>query len=152
MNGVNNNLILEETGVPPKLAPKAKMNPAWLILGGLATIAGGVTLFWFNPSRYGFYPPCLFHSLTGLDCPGCGGTRALYQLLHGHIETAFRLNALLVALLPFVAWRGIRIATARFRRQPMVQPITPTWLWVFFALTVAFGILRNLPGLTWFAP
>lgn len=29
--------------------------------------------------------PCLFHSLTGYYCPGCGGTRAVTSLLHGHV-------------------------------------------------------------------
>ena len=29
--------------------------------------------------------PCLFRSLTGLYCPGCGGTRALRFLLKGDV-------------------------------------------------------------------
>lgn len=28
-------------------------------------------------------PPCLFYRLTGLYCPGCGGTRAWIALVHG---------------------------------------------------------------------
>ena len=28
--------------------------------------------------------PCIFHKLTGLYCPGCGGTRAVYWLLKGN--------------------------------------------------------------------
>ncbi len=28
-------------------------------------------------------PPCVFFGLTGLYCPGCGGTRSLIALLHG---------------------------------------------------------------------
>lgn len=30
-----------------------------------------------------FRMPCLFHLMTGLYCPGCGGTRAVKYLLQG---------------------------------------------------------------------
>ena len=33
--------------------------------------------------------PCLFHLITGLYCPGCGGTRAARYLLHGQIMKSF---------------------------------------------------------------
>lgn len=34
--------------------------------------------------------PCLFHRITGLYCPGCGGTRAFTSLLQGHFFSCFR--------------------------------------------------------------
>lgn len=34
-------------------------------------------------ARQGF--PCLFRRITGLYCPGCGGTRAVLYLLRGNI-------------------------------------------------------------------
>ena len=33
--------------------------------------------------------PCLFKLLTGLNCPGCGGTRALIALLRGKLFLSF---------------------------------------------------------------
>ncbi|MDO5416282.1 MAG: DUF2752 domain-containing protein [Lachnospiraceae bacterium] len=33
--------------------------------------------------------PCLFHMLTGLYCPGCGGTRAIRLLLRGEVAKSF---------------------------------------------------------------
>lgn len=32
--------------------------------------------------------PCFFDTVLGLYCPGCGGTRALYALLQGHLLKA----------------------------------------------------------------
>ncbi len=34
--------------------------------------------------------PCVFHRVTGLYCPGCGGTRAVEALLQGDFFTCLR--------------------------------------------------------------
>lgn len=39
------------------------------------------------------FPECTFHRLTGYWCTGCGNTRSVVALLHGHIFTAVRNNA-----------------------------------------------------------
>ncbi|HLY98631.1 MAG TPA: DUF2752 domain-containing protein [Candidatus Angelobacter sp.] len=70
-----------------------------------ATVAGGAVLYRFSPTENGFYLRCPFHALTGLQCPGCGGTRAVYQILHLHLGQAFHLNAMVTVLGPFaLAW------------------------------------------------
>jgi hypothetical protein len=60
---------------------------------------------------------CLFKNLTGLPCPGCGGTRMALALLDGRPAEAFILNPLLAAagcaLLPALA---LRAALARAPR------------------------------------
>ena len=33
--------------------------------------------------------PCLFHTVTGYYCPGCGGTRAVCALFQGHFLISF---------------------------------------------------------------
>ncbi len=55
----------------------------------------------FDPAEGGF-PECLFHKLTGFDCPGCGTQRALHSLLHGDIAGALRYNALLALCVPLL--------------------------------------------------
>lgn len=32
---------------------------------------------------------CLFRRITGLYCPGCGGTRSFFAMLHGHLLRSF---------------------------------------------------------------
>ena len=39
---------------------------------------------------------CLFASITGLPCPGCGSTRALFMLLTGDVVESLRLHPLLI--------------------------------------------------------
>jgi len=89
---------------------------------------------------------CPFKAWTGLDCPGCGATRAAHQLLNGHLVAALDLNAMLVVALPFVAWwigaqllyrwRGVTVPLLR---------VPPTALRVAIVVLVLFGVVRNLP-------
>jgi hypothetical protein len=107
--------------------------------------------FLFDPTKVVIFPPCLFHQLTGLDCPGCGAQRALHQLLHGHLIAAIRLNAMFVVSLPLLAWMGFRFL-ARNPRHQSIQP-NARWWTVYIAAWVVFGIARNLPFpiCQWFA-
>lgn len=152
MNGDTNSLALDATRAPPRLASPSKKNPTLLAVGALAIIAVGGMLFWFNPAQYRFYPFCFFHELTGLHCPGCGGTRALHQLLHGHVATALHANALLVISLPLFMWLGISFAVGKTKPQSMARPISPKWFWLLLVLALIFAVLRNLPAFAWLAP
>jgi len=111
-----------------------------------AVAAGAAVLFFFDPARYGWYPSCPFHAWTGLACPGCGATRALHQLLHGHLLAALRLNALVALALPVAA----AICLVHFLRTGQARPrlagvIHPAWIWIVLGIVVGFGIVRNLP-------
>ena len=91
-------------------------------------------LYRFDPATAHFYPHCVFHDLTGLQCPGCGTTRALHHLLHGDLAGALRLNAMLFVVVPFGAF-------ATVSRRAATHPVTG---WVALAVTVAWWVLRNL--------
>src|SRR5208283_1274662 len=51
----------------------------------LAAAVAAAVLFVFDPATAGFYPVCALHEMTGLQCPGCGGLRAMHQVFHGHL-------------------------------------------------------------------
>ena len=46
----------------------------------------------FNMHLTGIFKPCYFKTLTGYNCPGCGTTRAIQELLNLNIFEAFRYN------------------------------------------------------------
>ncbi|HEX3857768.1 MAG TPA: DUF2752 domain-containing protein [Verrucomicrobiae bacterium] len=119
---------------------------------GATTIGIGAMVFFFNPSTHGFYPTCIFHSLTGLNCPGCGATRSLYALLHGNFLLALKDNALFVTSLAMLAIWGARSIFRKLKNQPATLNVAPKILWVFLAVAFTFAVLRNLPGFEWLSP
>ena len=102
-------------------------------------------LLLYPPALTSLYPACPFHLYFGIDCPGCGATRALAALLRGHLTEALHLNTLFVLLLP-IALAG---AIESYRRAILPgafrwpQPPTPA-LFATIAATVVFTVARNL--------
>jgi hypothetical protein len=89
-----------------------------------------------------FGVPCPFRTITGLDCPLCGATRATFALLRGDVLTALNFNALYVTALPVVLviagfWL-VRGARPRWLEDPRV-------MWGLLAVALAFAVVRNLP-------
>ena len=140
-----------------KFIPRKNAAPAALgIFAGVvlfATALGiGAMVYFFNPSTHGFYPVCMFHSLTGLNCPGCGATRALYALLHGNLRLALKDNALFMLMLAaLAAWAGRNIFR-KSKKQTMTFNVPAKFLWAFLAVAFVFAVVRNLPGFEWLSP
>jgi hypothetical protein len=141
-------------GIPPRYGETQRRPVVWFVVSSALLMAGTAILYFFNPAQFGFYPTCLFYKTTGLLCPGCGTLRATHQLLHGHVEAAFRFNAVLVSSLPLAAYGCIRAARYRAANKPALAWMRPRWLWLGLAVLIVFAILRNLPGASryWLAP
>ena len=60
-----------------------------------------VVYYNIDPATTVFFPKCIFHSLTGYDCPSCGGQRALHAVLHGRWLDAVKLNPFLLLSIPY---------------------------------------------------
>ncbi len=113
-----------------------------VMAGGLMA-AGCVALALVDPA--GGPPICPFKAMTGLDCPGCGGTRAVHQLLNGQLMAALDLNVLAVLVLPLLAWAAFVSLTRGFGgpRWPMLR-VSRGWLVGALVVVIAFATLRNL--------
>ena len=118
-----------------------------LIVAGaaIAALAGAVYLYFHNPHSYPL--PCVFYSLTGFYCPGCGAGRASYSLLHGRFLDAFCYNPVMTVLLPllalYVAARAIDWAITG--GDHIDQKISVKFVAGILIFVLLFGIVRNIP-------
>jgi hypothetical protein len=135
----------------------AERVPRWLGPASVATCMGGAVAYTLlaDPTATSAdkVQTCLVKLTTGFDCPGCGGTRAFWYLLHGNIPAAARHHAVFVFAVPFllylfVAWTADMV----FRRKLPPLRITPKTISVFLAAWFVFAVARNLPWepFTWF--
>src|SRR5947209_7197904 len=109
---------------------------------GLATISAMAALAAW-PKLSVLLPPCPIHEYFGLLCPGCGGTRALVALLHGHLGDAFRFNALVVALFPFALWFALDCYRRALSQHRFEWPQVPAVVYGLLGAGTVFGVLRN---------
>jgi Protein of unknown function (DUF2752) len=115
----------------------------------LTTVLGGAAalfVFVVDPARAALYPPCLFHILTGLYCPGCGSARAVHQLLHGHVAAAFGLNPAATLFVPVLGCAYLASAARAFSRRPRRAVIlSQGWFWLVLVSVVVYWFARNIP-------
>lgn len=89
-------------------------------------------------------PKCMLHTITGWDCPGCGSQRAAHALLHGDIPEAFRQNALLMIMLPYLALLLVA-ELFKTRLQGLFKALySTTAIIIVVCVIVAWGVVRNL--------
>ncbi len=110
---------------------------------GVALVLLGL-LWWFDPAKSGT-TLCMFHAITGLDCPGCGATRATHELLHGRFGAAWRYNALWVTVLPLAVYTAISELRVMADRRPLPGDLPrQAWFWIVAAVAaVLFFVVRN---------
>jgi hypothetical protein len=124
-------------------------------LGALTGVAvcGAIVLAAFDPAASAIFPPCPFHALTGLHCPGCGAARAGHALLSGDLAGAVGHNVLLVVAAPWLALgvvrETLRVTGARVSSS---APRSAWWIRAALAVLVTFTVLRNLPAFVFLAP
>ena len=117
----------------------------------LATLA----LHLRDPHSSGSWGLCPTKFLIGLECPGCGGLRAVNDLTNFDVVAALSSNLLVVVAIPVAvllwlrwvrdAWSGSLVGN---RPQSLSTPVVA----VVLVSMVIFTVLRNLPVGAWLAP
>ncbi|MCE7043481.1 DUF2752 domain-containing protein [Dyadobacter sp. CY312] len=92
-------------------------------------------------SHVGF--ACLLHHSTGFLCWGCGGQRAFHELLHGNLQKAFELNALVFPVVGLLAHVLVCELTKQNPSYPLIRKRRVSL--GILILVIGFTIFRNLP-------
>ena len=102
-----------------------------------------------SPAESVWMPKCPVWVLTGYQCPGCGFTRALHALMHGHLGEALSYNYFFIISIPYllavmaVLW--VPALNRRTRLRSFVAGPVPAW---FYAITFCiWWVVRNILGI-----
>ncbi|MFF3909086.1 DUF2752 domain-containing protein [Streptomyces sp. NPDC001848] len=124
----------------------ALRHPAAAPLAVLAAGAAGAGyLYVTDPHEPGhLLPQCPFRLLTGLLCPACGGTRMVYDLMHGHFTEAWLDNRALLLASPYALALLGRWAVEGLRGRRWQPQLSTRAQVLVLGLAVAWTVVRNV--------
>lgn len=121
------------------LSTKQRSLAAMIFMGIAAMIVYAI-----NPSETPLIP-CYFYTITGLQCAGCGMTRAGHHFLHGNFTNAWNFNPLIFVTVPAIAYFGLRSLLIVWRGKRLPAMRLPIWAYIALSLAVlGFTIVRNI--------
>ncbi len=104
-----------------------------------------VLFFVLDPAKHKIFPHCLFNSITGYYCPGCGSQRAIHSLLHFDFTGAVSYNFLFLPTFLLIIYHYLHPVLNGYFRWKLPNIIyfksTP---WIILGIVIAFWVLRNL--------
>lgn len=130
----------------PTLTKKDEKVLYYILLGFLLLFAAGAIILRAAGIRLiRIMPGCPFHAITGLYCPGCGGTHAVDALLSLHFLQSFLYHP----LVPYAAATGgwyFLSHTAEYLskgRYPVGMRYRDIYLYIGLAILIINWVVRN---------
>lgn len=124
----------------------ALRHPAAAPLAVLAAgVAGAGYLYVTDPHEPGHVlPRCPFRLVTGLLCPACGGTRMVYDLMHGDAGAAWLDNRVMLLASPFALVLLARWITEGLRGRRWRPRLKPRTQALVLLTAVSWTVVRNV--------
>lgn len=111
-------------------------------------LAAGAAAVVFITRLLGGIRLCPFNRITGLNCPGCGNTRALLALLHGRFGESIKYNYAYPAEFAYLLWVGANLVKNYIKNGKFLYiPKYPIIEYIFLALLIIWWVVRNILGI-----
>lgn len=129
-----------------KVNKKSFLNKKLTVASLWLLVIGGVSLYNFlDVNLISIVPACQFYKVTGLYCAGCGGTRAVHNLLKGDIVHSIQYNFIPFFSAAFILLLLLQHSLNTLAGTKLHILSFRTWmLWPIAFTVAAFWILRNL--------
>lgn len=116
---------------------------------GAVALAGTAVLAIGDPNTT-HIPLCPLKALTGIDCPFCGGLRAVHALTRLDVVRALDHNLLFTASVPalVVIW-AVWLARSLGRPVAAGRQLPAATMPVVVAVALAFAVARNIAAFDW---
>ncbi len=107
-----------------------------------------IGILFYILARTGYPVPCLFRKITGLNCPGCGNTRAVLTLLRLDIVGALSYNLLFPVEFLYLGFVFILSAIAYLKTGKLsYHSPAPALDVTVLVILLLWWILRNVLGI-----
>lgn len=111
----------------------------------IALVIAVVSLYFYDPMVASFSYRCPVKTLTGFDCPGCGGQRAIHALLHFRIREAIAYNPFLIIVALYISV----VVSIELMHGPCIDRMRRIVLgsrvvWIYLTIMFIWAIVRNL--------
>lgn len=116
----------------------------WCILGALMLL--GAFLRVTGWSLLQLLRPCALHALTGLYCPGCGGTRAVRALLAGDFGASFAYHPFVLFAAVLGGWFMVSQTIERISRGHIriAMHMREIYLWAALGIVIVNCLIKNI--------
>ena len=117
-------------------------------------LAAAIAVALRDPHVPGSWGSCPFLAVTGYYCPGCGGLRAVHDVLTGDLLAGLQSNLMGLVLCGLLTALWAVWFVAQCRGRPVAwEKVVPSWAaYTFLALFAVFSVFRNTPWGSWLAP
>jgi len=130
----------------PKLSGEQRRR-LYVVIAVLATVSA-LGLLYADWVKQGIGIPCLFYSITGWRCPGCGISRSLSALLHFRFDQFIQYNLLAPVIVQYLLLWGGSIAKNYVQKGKAVYTSPCKWIDItILSVLLLWWPLRNVLGL-----